>query len=242
MELPFPDAPPNFLAIYAQGRQIGEAQRMQHDRQNALAMIGTNPEGAKAALLGVGDIPSAVAVDRLGEQQTRKRVLGQYGTDPTAARQGALESGDADLINAVSSLDAQDRALANERAQRLAAVAFKLKQSPYEQRKAALQSLGPSLQGAFGFTPEQLGSFDPTDANLDAVIGQGAKLSELITSTDKNADNTRQQSQLDELIRHNRAMEEAAMGRVDVARSRERRQGAGGGAQPQGVPPGFVLE
>jgi hypothetical protein len=180
MALPFPDAPPNFLATFIQARRAGQEDRLATERQNALSMIGTNPQKARSALMGVGDFQAVGAIDRDQERTTRRDVLSQYGKDPGAARTAAFEAGDPALIEAISGLDEQQRAAADARAKRLGAIAYKLKSQPYEARKQAIQQLTPALAQEFGFPPEALAAFDPTDATLDTIVSQALSLSELM--------------------------------------------------------------
>jgi hypothetical protein len=180
MDLPFPDTPPNFLASYVQARNSGIVDRLQQTRQNALSKVSTDPDAARVGLMQVGDFNGANALDSYKTGQDQKAILSQYAKDPAAAHNAAYATGDPGIVDMVSKLDENQRQVALEKAQRLAAVAFKLKQTPYEQRKPALQQLAPALQGAYGFTPEQIAAFDPSDATLDGIISQGMDLKTLI--------------------------------------------------------------
>jgi hypothetical protein len=187
MNLPFPDAPPNFLSIAVQSRALGQADRKAKVRDNALGMMATDPEGAKNALMGVGDFETANAVDQQIQQQTRKKVLGQYATDPTGAESSALQAGDPELIAAVSKLDENQRAVAHDHAQTVAAIGVQLLNAvpgdapeDVAKRKAAIQAMKQSFVDRKLLTPEQVDAFVPTRANIQAVVGQAMSLTELL--------------------------------------------------------------
>lgn len=56
--------------------------------------------------------------------------------------------------------------------------AYRLRSMPLEQRRAELQRIAPQLQ-QMGLTSEQLSGFDPTDQNLDMIIGQARDIEKL---------------------------------------------------------------
>jgi hypothetical protein len=243
MALPFPDAPPNFLSTFIQARRAGQEDRLATERQNALSMIGTNPQKARSALMGVGDFQAVGAIDRDQDRATQRRVLSQYGKDPGAARTAAFEAGDPELISAISQLDKSKLAEANERAQRLAGVGYALKQRPYAERRAALQQIAPALQQVYGFTPEQLAAFDPSDETLDALISSTMSVKEQIELKLKTEDDALDDEYRRAQIEATRALVGQRGASADAARARAAKtRSGGGGSSSSGLPAGFVLE
>ncbi len=117
---------------------------------------------------------------RQQQAQSRQQALQQYSTgDASGAKRTALSGGDLETYTALSQLDGEQRKAARERAEQLATLAYGVKRTPYEQRKAVLGSMAPQLT-ELGFQPDQIGSFDPTDEALDAVISQGLTLKDMI--------------------------------------------------------------
>lgn len=78
----------------------------------------------------------------------------------------------------LSRLSPPQQQAAAGRAEILAALGRGLASRPYDERRAILGYLAPRL-GAFG-PPAQIAGFDPTDANLAAVVGQAEGLRALL--------------------------------------------------------------
>lgn len=225
----------NALQSYGAGQREGSMKR----KRNALAMYGTDPEGAVNALRTEDPEAAFQLEDRTrekGERDTRKQVFSQAATDLPAATQAATESGDPDLMAAVSKLSSEQKAAKAQQTEEVSSVAFALRQAPYEERKAAMQQLAPYLMER-GFSQEALASFDPTDANLDAVVAQGATLKEMLANAREDriaADNSRR---LDETERYNR--ERSDIGRMNaganVTRANKKPAARGGGSSLSGM-------
>lgn len=162
----------------AQLRTIRVDQARQRAARAAKAL---NFDEAASAMSEAGDVTGAEGMATKG----RRATLGaQVATGDTAGAQGAaLKAGDFDTAAAIDKMSESDRAEADERADTIAAIAQKLRASvPYEQRKAALASLAPSLLQR-GFTQAQIDGFlnaDPTDANLEAAVGSAMSLKEAL--------------------------------------------------------------
>lgn len=211
---------PDFVGNALSSYDAGQRQRNVTGKRNALAMYGKDPQGSIDALrqydpemaAGMED-RQQVKADRLRadqDRQTRKDVLGKAATDLKGATQDAYASGDTDLINAVGKLSTEQRALKAQQTDEVSAVAFALRQSPYEARKAAMSQLTPYLTER-GFTPEQVAGFDPTDANLDTVIAQGASLKELLQNAREDRQDRENSRRQAETERHNQRMEEIGL-------------------------------
>jgi len=220
----------------------GQKQRSSTNRRNALAMYGKDPDGAIDALRTEDPEMAFGLEDRREKQratQTRKDVLSQAGTDVGGAQKAALATGDTDLINTVSQMSAQQKAAAAKATEEVSTVAYALRNSPYEERKKALPQLAPYLKER-GYTDEMLAGFDPTDANLDTVIAQGATLLDLMKQRDQQADNARADEKAKEDARHNREMERIGGTKASASMISANRPRAGGGAASTTLPPGYA--
>ena len=208
----------NALQSYSAGQREGSMKR----KRNALAMFGTDPEGAVNALRTEDPETAFQLEDRTreageratlqAEKDTSRRVFSQAASgDIEGAQKAAGEAGDQELYTAVSKLSADQRAMKAQQTDEVSSVAFALRQSPYEARKAAMQQLAPYLMER-GFSQEALASFDPTDANLDAVVAQGATLKEMLANAREDriaADNSRRMDLTEEYNR----------GRIDIGKT-----------------------
>lgn len=114
---------------------------------------------------------------REGEVQESQVRAGKHiaAGDLPGARAEAAQSGNLDLVSAVNRMTADQRAEAAAQSQTLAPVYNRLRQLPYEQRRAELQRIAPAL-AARGIPAEIIGSYDPTDQNLDSDIALGQTL------------------------------------------------------------------
>lgn len=228
-----PDFTGNALAAY----DAGQRQRNITGKRNALAMYGKDPQGSITALQEYDPEMAFNLQDRHRadlDRQTRKSVLGKAATDLAGATQDAYSAGDPDLINAVSKLSADQRAIKAQQTDEVSAVAYALRQSPYEARKQAFPTLAPYLTER-GFTPEQIAGFDPTDTNLDTVIAQGASLKELLANAREDRQENDSRRRQDEVEEHNRRMEEIALMNAGANVTRAKRAGASKGGGLSGM-------
>lgn len=233
------------LKSYGQGQEM----RRQSNVRNALLQHKDDPTAAAPDLIANGELEQALALqDRkrgLDAEATRKRVLGGYGTDPGAARTEAMGSGDMQLIGQIQQMDAHQRQVAAQNADEMAAVALALKNAPPEQRKATLSS--PQLSewlALKGFKPEQIATFDPTDANLDAIIAQGSTLKELLAQYKDERAAQFEGKKFEETVRHNKATEGVAVSNAEsrrISATKPRAARSQSGSIPP-LPPGFVIE
>lgn len=195
---------PDFVNAFAQGRQIGREIRQAKVSDNALAKFSAGDRGGGINELMTVDPRQAMQLQAYDQQQQgleRGRRIGGMaaGGDLVGAKGAALEAGDFDIAGQIGTLDAQQRALATEHASTIGAIGIRLLEVPYEQRKVAIQSLLPALAER-GFKPEELSSFDPTDANLNGAIGQAMTIKDAVAMMDQERDRAERE-------RHNRAIE-----------------------------------
>lgn len=119
----------------------------------------------------------AVGAFQQGRQMRTQREIGSAlgGGNYAQAAEAAFRGGDLQtgmgLRQAMAQMNEQERSQAMQRAQTLAQIGQNLATQPYEQRVQILRS--PVMQQQLtqmGFDPQQLASFDPTDANITAAI------------------------------------------------------------------------
>jgi len=166
-----------FLKAY----EVGNSMRIAKGKESALARYATDPEGAASELMRYDPEAAITLQNRTAGQQAaadRRRVLGSYQADPKAARQQAYATGDKDLIEMLDGMDEATRAQTIDRAKRSFAIVNKLGELTYEQRKAALQRLGPSLVDELGMDPAQIAALDPTDEWIMDRKIEGAQFEE----------------------------------------------------------------
>ena len=166
-----------FLKAY----EAGNTMRIAKGKESALAKYATDPEGAASELMQYDPEASLVLQNRNAGQKAaadRRAVLGSYQADPRAARQQAYATGDADLIKMLDGMDETTRAQTLERAKQTFAIVNKLGELTYEQRKAALQRLGPALVDELGMDPAQIAALDPTDEWIMDRKIEGAQFEE----------------------------------------------------------------
>jgi len=227
----------------------GKENRRQTNVRNALTAHKDDPTAAAPDLIANGELEQGLALqDRkraLDTDATRKRVLSSYGATPEVARTEAMGSGDMQLIAQVQQMDAAQRQVAAQNADELGAVALALKQQSPEARKAALTS--PQLSewlASKGFKPEQIATFDPSDANLDAIIAQGSTLKDLLAQYKDERAAEFEGKKFDETVRHNKATEgvaatNAQSRRITATKPRAASRSSGG---IPALPSGFVIE
>ena len=108
--------------------------------------------------------------EQRGMQNTAAKVQGALMQgDREGARSMAMRSGNADIMGNVSDYisqaDDQQASFLNEGAEFLGNVAFAALDLPYEQRRAFIAGQSDGLQ-RYGYTPDMIAQFDPTDQNL----------------------------------------------------------------------------
>lgn len=189
--------------------------------------------------------------DAMDARQRRKSLRDLYAgavnpqtgeIDYRKVRTGYAQMGDieglAQVEDIIGKMDDRQRAQAKARADTLAAAAQTLRGLPYEQRRAALMQMAPTLE-PLGLTAEQLQAFDPTDANIGGVVAQALGVKGLLEK--EHRDRT-----FGETVRHNQATEALTRRGQDItvrgqnlteAREREKMT-QGGNALPK-PPPGY---
>lgn len=179
---------PDFLGSALKHYDYGKKMRQDRDRQSALQMYASDPQGGVDAMMAVDPVMGLKLRDDATAQmasQRRAQISQQYATDPQGARTAAIGAGDFDLAGELGKLDEQGRAKAKENAERMAVIGLTLKKSPYEARKPAIQQLSSVLQ-ASGFSPEQIAGFDPTDEAIDGLVASSMDLKTALERTTPN--------------------------------------------------------
>jgi hypothetical protein len=92
--------------------------------------------------------------------------------DQTGAQAALLGAGSFDGVTAVDAAQKQSRDTSNDNNGLFSGVAVSIGHLPYDQRKAALQTMKPFLTSV-GIPSDQIDNFDPTDQNLAAIHGYG---------------------------------------------------------------------
>lgn len=197
------------------------------------------------------------------ENARRNAMLEMAGQDPTMT--GLAQAGDLEGFSVFRAARQQEEAEAHKRQLEqaeqarehlkvLGQVAYSVRQYPYEQRKAVIAGLKPQLL-TMGMQDADIDTFDPSDANIDGMLGTVLDLDKQIELSLKQQ-NTQsmidyRDASLDERGRHNRTMEGYTGARVGLAQQREGRVAANAGRKSGGrgrsrsvppPPPGFVLE
>lgn len=168
-----PDYAGNALAYYG----VGQRNRAQRERRNALLMADSDPLGAISALERQGDFETA---DRLRVGQERQRIArvrtevapmvqaGKYGE----AMKASLAGGDSDYaadIAKMSEVERADNLRKLEEGTRLYASLLPL---PKEQRAAKLKGLG--------LPDDKIAGLDLSDAGIRSEIMKAAPVADLI--------------------------------------------------------------
>lgn len=239
---------PDFAGNALRYRRAGEEDGRETATRNALKGYGSNPDGAIQDLMGVNPDVAMQLQDRQRQEQERQRVqqerdtrkaaLSGYGTDPKAARQTAMASGDPELINQISQMDEEQRKVASANAEGVASFAYSLKGMTPQARKAQLQNpQNVEFLTSRGLKPEQIAGFDPTDEALDAIIGQGMSVREMIAAQREDRTAEAEQRRLDLTEEYNRGR--LAIGQTNAGANVTRankppaaRGGGGGGTSP----------
>lgn len=157
----------------------------------------------------------------------QKQVGGLAATgDLEGADKAALGAGDFDLHGHVKGLQDEHRAALARKAETGAQVAYAASQMPYEQRRAAIQQATPQLVNA-GWTPEEIAAFDPTDQNINELVGSTQSIKDALERHDKAAT-------LAETTRHNLATEAKPIALASDSILVDPSGGAGTGGAPSG--------
>lgn len=175
----------NVLAAYQEGKE----SRRQQNIQNVLAQSGVSPQMRADEMMkydpqmGMRLRQDANAQeDRdLAQRADAERRAVFAETDPVKRRQAAMQLADPEVVRSVAALDANARAEAKQKAEGIGGFLYTLRSKIPDAaaRKQAIEANAANLQ-ALGFTPEQISSFDPTDQNLDLMLGQTLELDTLL--------------------------------------------------------------
>lgn len=179
---------PDFVGNALSGFEAGRRLRSARNKRNALAMYGTDPQGAINALRTEDPEMAFNLEDRQQKQADRAtKIRGAQayaGGDMEGARTAFADAGD---IDAIQGLDEQKRAAASKAAQDLATVAMSLKGQPYEARRQTLSD--PQLQqflADHGLPPDRVANFDPSDQALDVFINDAMTFKERLEQSNKD--------------------------------------------------------
>lgn len=187
---------PNYLGMFIQGQQAGQQQRQQRQRQNALAMYGTDPKGAENALLAAGDIETANALTQRRMAQTkmdaeqaatqRRQTIGQqYTTDPRGARTAAMQSGDFDLVDTLSKMDDNQRKVLADNNAKVGGIAYNLLQEKDPNVRQQLWAAAQPILVQQGVLPADA-QVDLSDASLQTYVNQAMDLKDKIEQGNKD--------------------------------------------------------
>lgn len=158
----------------------------------------------------------------------RKAKVGGYVAQGDYAGARTAAEGDFDMLESIGKLDEAQRKAARDNAEDLGGFAAALKGVPYEQRRAIIAQARETLTG-YGFKPEQLDAFDPTDQALDAQVMGAMDLKTALEEANRQRDDARAGERDDEMRQYRQDMLSLAGRRVGVSERREGRVAAGGG-------------
>ena len=167
------------------GQRAGQQDYDRRQRQQIGGLMASGDyDAARQQAFGAGQFDlGTYAQGQQTAQQTQQRQAEAgrlYGEDPQAAIGYARSQGDFELGAQLDEMFANateaERKRAAEGYELLAGIAAPFRQLPYEQRRAAIMQQAPMLM-QLGMTQEQIAAFDPTDANIDAIVStsMGAK-------------------------------------------------------------------
>jgi hypothetical protein len=201
----------NPFGEFADGLQRGADMRRQTERDNifkerhAFEMEQANRQRQQEEALAArkAEVGGAVA-------------KGDFG----AARQAA--GGDFDMLESIGKLDEAQRKAARENAEDVGGFAAGLMQAPPEQRKAIIAQARPILKEK-GFSDEQIDGFDPSDANLQALVTSSMGLKTALEEANRKRDDKRAEMTAEEARRHQREMEAQGRSRIGLASDANRR-------------------
>lgn len=154
----------------------------------------------------------------------RKALAELYALDPAMGKQ---------MYDLYTSMDDRNRAQVKARAETLAAAAQSLRGLPYEQRRAALMQMAPTLE-PLGLSAEQLQGFDPTDTAIDGISAQVLGLKGLLDKQHQDRTHNLDVEKFGETKKHNRVTEGISQGQLEVAQGNlaQRREEARQAGQP----------
>lgn len=205
----------NPFANFAEGLQYGSDMRRQTERDNLFR---------EKQEFEIGQAKRQQALQ--DQERARKANVGAAVAKGDYAGARTAAEGDFDLLGEIGKLDETQRKAARERAEDLGGFAAALMQQPYEARKGILAQAQETL-ASYGFTPEQLAGFDPTDAALQAQVVSAMDLKTALEEGNRQRDDARAQQQFEETKRSNLASEKArqqqlgiSAGQLNVSRSR----------------------
>jgi hypothetical protein len=184
---------PNFVNVFAQSAAAGRQVAQQRQRQNALALLGTDPVAAENALMQAGDFESANALAsrrelqrkidlQTAQTQARGKAVKQFEAgDVKGAQSTAMGAGLDDLATHFTQASADERKAIQERTAQLggtAAALLQTFQNNPQEGEAVWQATKPLLIERGLLTPEQADSVvisaaDPqhTVSTLQSFIG-----------------------------------------------------------------------
>lgn len=170
-----------FWDAYESSRQATQGILMQHRVGGALANGDFKTAATEAYRLGNPQLAGQIEAQAMQREQLARRAQlggliadgqGRQAAD-TALRAGDFESAQG-VQSYVSSLDAQQRAAAQQRTEAMARAAVTLRGLPQEQRAGAAAQLAEQI----GVEVPQ--GFDFSDTALDGVINQARSLEQLL--------------------------------------------------------------
>lgn len=179
---------PDYFGNALRSQQLGQQAAAQTQRRNALAGYGSDPASSISQLASI-DPEAAANLSRLHQAdvgaQARATAAQQFsGGNLAGAQATALGAGDFDLLGALGKMTDQQKAEAKDRADKIASLAYGLRQLPYDQRKTRLAEIAPHA-AQLGLKPEDIATVDPTDGVLDGYVSGALNLKDQIERHDK---------------------------------------------------------
>jgi hypothetical protein len=134
---------PNYANTFILSTEAGRRAGVERAHQNALSMIGTDPQGAQNALMQTGDFQGAEAIGQVSARQAqtaaRASAAALYAKGDTKGAISTAMTADPALAEAYVKLDDHTQAVMKEVAAKRGAVAFHLAQDFQKDPAAATQ-------------------------------------------------------------------------------------------------------
>jgi hypothetical protein len=232
----------NVLKAYDSGR----ADRKERETTNALAMYATDPEGGIAAIRKVNPTLAIELQDDYAKRTEKAQTKAVFQeADPVKRQAAAVATGSPEVISAVASMDATQRAHAKELTDAAggALVAMRTKFPPEKRRE--IWSQLPAEQRAILVGPEHADDFDPSDENIDAKITELQGFHGALEQANKDREFKANQDKANKPIvvpPGARVFDPRAGKEIYAAPNRPFAPRTGRSSAAPNLPPGFVLD
>lgn len=152
--------------------------------RGAMGVLGQNPNDPRAlGVLAQFNPQAAMQMRTFGRAEEARNRNVQAGAlaaagDTAGARALMLRGGDIEGATNISQMEGQAAKARRERLEAYGGVLTAIQALPYEQRRPAIQARAAELQSTFGFTPQQIAEFDPTDQNIGLMAAEARTAAE----------------------------------------------------------------